>query len=53
MSKQVELKERVAAKLNSYDPDFFDDIIFEDLAQEIIDLIVNDMISKLQAEIKG
>ena len=58
MSKQVEkdLQGIIAIKLNRFVTKKYisiEPVITRDYAQEIIDLIVNDMISKLQAEIKA
>ena len=58
MSKQEEkdLQEIIAIKLNRFVNKKYmsiEPVITRDYAQEIIDLIVNDMISKLQEEIKG
>ena len=58
MSKQAEkdLQGIIAIKLNRFAHAKhlnIEPVITRDYAQEIIDLIVNDMISKLQAEIKA
>ena len=58
MSKQAEkdLQGIIAIKLNRFVTKkyiYLEPVITRDYAQEIIDLIVNDMISKLQAEIKA
>ena len=53
MSKQAILRENVIEEMQKwgiYEPEHG---AYDELANDIIALVINDMISKLQAEIKG